>query len=159
MGMVRTVMRVGAIAVAVVLLSGLVLYLFFDLRVVLDGGSRPMLRFVESPAEQAERIRLHREAQRAEAVAAAAPVVPDTPVESPPAVDGAPSALDEAEETTVAEVVPAAPVPYWTDFRGPLRDGEYRERSVEDTRHLSVPEGVRSRLSSAGQRRWRLRTT
>ena len=130
MGMVRTVMRVGAIAVAVVLLSGLVLYLFFDLRIVLDGGSRPMLRFVESPAEQAERIRLHREAQRAEAVAAAAPVVPDTPVESPPAVDGAPSALDEAEETTVAEVVPAAPVPYWTDFRGPLRDGEYRERSV-----------------------------
>jgi outer membrane protein assembly factor BamB len=89
----------------------------------------PRLRFVESADEQALRVRRHREAQRAAAVerpaggtAPAAPVTASVP-EPPP-----PGDARDAGETRI--LAPAAAVPYWTDFRGPLRNGEYTERSI-----------------------------
>lgn len=68
----------------------------------------------EALEQQAAVISAHREAQRENAAQAPA-VVP------PPSVPVAPSA-----------VLPAAPITssYWTDFRGPRRDGHYREQPI-----------------------------
>ena len=124
------------IALAVV---GAGLYQFFGLRVVLDGGGMPRLRFVESAEAQAERIRQHREAQRAqyaEGAPADAPTAPEPPAAAPreeaagvPAALLAPAAIADAS----ASAAPAGGSSYWSDFRGPLRDGVYREQPILTT--------------------------
>jgi outer membrane protein assembly factor BamB len=108
---------------------------------VLDGGGMPRLRFVESSAEQAERIERHRAAQRAEfeslrPAEASAGTAASRP-ESAEGVAADPASNDEPDaggapavaSSPAAAVVPPAPA-YWTDFRGPLRDGHYRERAI-----------------------------
>jgi outer membrane protein assembly factor BamB len=120
----------GMFVVAVLL--GAVLYQFFGLRLVMDGGGIPRPQFVESSAEQAARVERHRAAQRTQnpvppslagaaesASASASPAI--TPAEIPAGVSG--SKADRAE----GGAAPGAAAPYWTDFRGPKRDGEYRE--------------------------------
>ncbi|MPY88249.1 MAG: PQQ-binding-like beta-propeller repeat protein [Luteitalea sp.] len=72
----------------------------FGLRIALHGSGRPYLTFVPSEGAQAARIARHRESQRAEHDAGVVP---------------APAATEVA---------------YWTDFRGPNRDGHYRERPI-----------------------------
>ena len=97
-----------------------VLYVM-GLRLVLDGGGGFHFRFVQSADERAEAIARHREAQRTQApIPAAAPPArgAEAPASTPAAVAG---------EATA----PAAPPPYWTDFRGPLRDGHYREQPID----------------------------
>lgn len=116
--MVRKIVKVFAVAIVVLLAGGVLLYQF-GLRFVMDGGGIPRPRFVEASDRQAERIEEHRAAQRAtapalETVGAAAPEPSD-----------APTGVDAHSAAEVA--APSAPVPYWTDFRGPLRDGEYRD--------------------------------
>jgi outer membrane protein assembly factor BamB len=63
--------------------------------------------------QQAAVVARHRDAQR---VATAAPAPETAPSPAPIAANRPPAAI--------------APVPYWTDFRGPLRDGHYRERPI-----------------------------
>lgn len=75
-----------------------VLFQFFGLRLVMDGGGRPSLRFMATAAEQAAEIASHRETQRT--------LVPQ------------------------AAPQPGATEPYWTDFRGPARDGHYTEQPI-----------------------------
>src|SRR5262245_50049200 len=123
--MIRTILKVaggGIIALAVVVA---VLYQFFGLRFVMDGGGTPHPRFMQTSDGQAERIERHREAQRA---AASTP----EPVEPPAAVS--PAIASESVEPAAAvkpeAVASTGPAPYWTDFRGPHRDGEYREVPV-----------------------------
>jgi outer membrane protein assembly factor BamB len=143
---VRRVLRTAAVVVIGLAAGAGLLYQFFGLRVVLGGGGTPTLRFVESADEQAERIRRHREAQRAAPV----PASLDRDVTGGPTADAAtpaatPSAAVAPGETLApspgptpaagtsaanAAVPSAAPAPYWTDFRGPKRDGEYRERPI-----------------------------
>jgi outer membrane protein assembly factor BamB len=98
--MVAGIVLAGAAAAAAVL------YQFFDLRLVLDGGGTPRPAFVVDARTQAAEIAAHREAQRAEA---------QEGPEAWPVVEAAPAAADE---------------PYWTDFRGPNRDGHYRQRRI-----------------------------
>ena len=130
---------------AAVLLGG-VLYQFFGLRVVMDGGGIPRPRFVESSAEQAARVERHRAAQRAQnpvppasvgaqesASASASPALPTTvaPAGASEANASAAASTDPVASTDAGEGGAArrdaVAAPYWTDFRGPKRDGEYRE--------------------------------
>jgi len=122
----------AVIGIAGLVAIGTALYLF-GLRVVLYGGGTPHLEFVESPGARASAVARHREAQRAQA----APPVPVAPAPPSAAATTAPSpaplslpaapAREEPEPTTDA---PAARRPYWTDFRGPRRDGHYRQRPI-----------------------------
>jgi len=123
--MVRSILRfVGAgLVVLAVVVAGL--YQFFGLRFVMDGGGTPSPRFVQTSEGQAARIERHREAQRAAAPQGEA-------VEEPAATEPA-GVTNPAEPATAPEAraaTPTGPAPYWTDFRGPKRDGEYREVPV-----------------------------
>ena len=123
--MIRTIFKFAGLAlVALVVVVGL-LYQFFGLRFVMNGGGTPYPHFVQSNELQAERIERHRQAQRAAADTAQPAVVesaPATAIDAPVAHAAAPSE---------PAVPPASgPPPYWTDFRGPKRDGEYRELPV-----------------------------
>ena len=96
---------------------GAILYAF-GLRPVFDGGGAPYLAFTESADKRAAEIEKHREAQRAQAPTAAAQLTP--------AADG-PSA-SPAERKPAASRVAAST--HWTSFRGPDRDGHYRQQPV-----------------------------
>ena len=64
------------------------LYEFFGLRLVMDGGGMPRPMFVESAAEQAERVERHRAAQRAQSSQVAAPSLETATSETrPPSPD------------------------------------------------------------------------
>ncbi|HUF26844.1 MAG TPA: PQQ-binding-like beta-propeller repeat protein [Gemmatimonadaceae bacterium] len=137
--MLRTLIRVALIGVVAVAIVGGVLYQVFGLRAVLDGGGMPRLAFVESSAEQAARVERHREAQRAAASRASAgsdggPPVPAAaaggPAAGAPDPSFAPSSVDADGTAPVPSPPPPSSVPYWTDFRGPLRDGAYAEGPI-----------------------------
>ncbi|HEV8316052.1 MAG TPA: PQQ-binding-like beta-propeller repeat protein [Vicinamibacterales bacterium] len=130
MSMFRKILKVAAFGIAALFIAIAVtgvLYLFFGLRVELDGGGRPHLMFVESAASRAATIAHHREAQRAQFSAASSPQAAE-PEPVPPPADQAPP--PESDEPAPKRTVSARPRPYWTDFRGPSRDGHYRERPV-----------------------------
>src|SRR5512145_3354699 len=112
------VLTVLAIGVFAVLVAGVVAHYAFGMRVMLDGGGGPHLRFPASADEQARAIAAHREAQRAAAGAAATPAPPPaTPaIESSASTPGAPESAPSA---------PASSSGDWTGFRGPARDGVY----------------------------------
>src|SRR5687768_12460562 len=88
------------------------------LRIVQDGGGGIQFAFMKSLDEQAAEIEKHREAQRTQAPPPPAPSAPRTV---------APSALPTAEKPSPATVTAST---YWTSFRGPDRDGHYRQRPV-----------------------------
>jgi outer membrane protein assembly factor BamB len=121
--MIRRLLKGALVVLAVIVGAGAVLY-FMGLRVVLDGGGSPHLRFLESADKQAARLARHREAQRSQ---------PPQPAPPPPdAVSPSGSAATPAAGAAApkAEPLAAAPSAYWTDFRGPNRDGYYRQRPI-----------------------------
>jgi outer membrane protein assembly factor BamB len=120
--MLRRIARWTAVGALAIVAAGIVLYAF-GLRVVVYGGGSPHLEFVESESARAERVARDREAQRMRTVAA-----PAIPAEAPGA-----SPVPGARPTPAAGAIPApavAAAPYWTDFRGPKRDGQYREGPI-----------------------------
>jgi outer membrane protein assembly factor BamB len=126
--MLRKILKWAAIALVVLIAAGAVLYAA-GLRVVLYGGGAMRLAFVESESDRAARVARDREAQRARTQHAPAPAAaaPATPIASaaPAAAEPQPAAGSEA-----AAAPPAIASAYWTDFRGPNRDGHYRERPI-----------------------------
>jgi outer membrane protein assembly factor BamB len=140
----RRVLTSAAVVLAVLLVVGGALHFFFGLGIVLDGGGMPRLRFVESADEQAARIARHRAEQRARfesqpaTPAAAVRASPEnlasaTPSVPAPAGPEAGTPLDEessAAPSSAAGATPLVMAAYWTDFRGPQRDGHYREVEV-----------------------------
>lgn len=124
--MIRTLVKVAAIAALVVILAGAVLYAF-GLRVVLDGGGGVSLGFVESAESRAAAVERHREAQRAAADPTAPPALAVNPPEPAPVLPQPDVAGEPAEKSAP---VAALPPSYWTDFRGPRRDGHYQEQPV-----------------------------
>lgn len=120
--MFRKIIKGLGLVVGLLLVTGLVLFAF-GLRVVVDGGGTPRLAFVESDSARQRRLARHREAQRAQAGPAAPVAAPSAP---PPAGTAQPAA--GATEPAPADL--RARATYWTDFRGPLRDGHYRERPI-----------------------------
>jgi hypothetical protein len=135
----KRVLKKTVIVLAVFTLLGLALSQFFGLRVVLDGGGTPRLRFVEGSEAQAARIEAHRAAQRATAAPASVPSGVQPPTEPTPAtgVTETPPAPTIGEAARSAPTTPVAPAvtggvenaltaALWPDFRGSRRDGVYR---------------------------------
>ena len=125
--MIRTLLRAAAIAVVALLAAGALLYAL-GLRIELDGGGSPHLRFIESEKARAEALARHREAQQSapESPAPSSSVThPDTP-----AAAKAPAGTPSPDSGVAAAIDPGAAAPYWTDFRGPQRDGHYRQRGI-----------------------------
>ena len=126
--MVRTILKVtGRLLVALVLVVA-ALYQFFGLRFVMDGAGMPYPRFVQSSQQQAEQIERHRDAQRAATEPAPSPTVTEPTSAAESIASSEPSAPAPAAKP--AAVSTAGPAPYWTDFRGPKRDGKYEEVPV-----------------------------
>ncbi len=121
--MLRRLIKVAAITTVGIVAVGALLYQFFGLRAFLNGGGSPRLDFVVGSEEQAAEIASHREAQRREVEAVLAAGRPAA---------SADDALVPAERVAAAPTVVSQPAdaPYWTDFRGPRRDGHYRERPL-----------------------------
>lgn len=89
------------------------------LRVVQYGGGRFGLAFTKSVDQRAVEIEKHREAQRAQApLPAKAQATPDA---------AAPSASPATDKPSRAAATASI---YWTNFRGPDRDGHYRQQPV-----------------------------
>jgi outer membrane protein assembly factor BamB len=128
--MVRRLLKTLILIVLALVITGGVLYAL-GLRVVLDGGGTPHLRFVQSERAHAEAIARHREAQRT----VPAPSKPAPAPAVPPLADTAPAPAPADRTPPVATA--AAPIPelpssaYWTDFRGPRRDGHYTEAAID----------------------------
>ena len=127
--MLKKILKAAALVLGVVVVVGIGAYAI-GLRVVLDGAGVPRLQFQRSEDEHAAEIARHREAQRSQAppepAAAAAPPAP-----AAPSVEAASSpAMASAAASAPAPVADPAAAPYWTDFRGPRRDGHYQQQPV-----------------------------
>jgi outer membrane protein assembly factor BamB len=122
--MVRRALKFAVFGVVGLAVLVAVLYQFFGLRVVLEGSGTPRLRFTTPNEAQASVIARHREAQRAQE-GLQAPSAPVEPAAATPATDATPAAAPAP-----AARPDAAPALFWTDFRGPRRDGVYNERPI-----------------------------
>jgi outer membrane protein assembly factor BamB len=130
--MLRRVLKVAGLVLLLIVISAGVLYAF-GLRLVLDGGGSPQLRFVKTAASQAEAIERHRQSQRATnpQPSSSPPAAPDAPApasDTPPPASGIPAAASAGAADPTGGAAP-----YWTDFRGPRRDGHYDERPILTT--------------------------
>ncbi len=121
--MLQKIAKVLGIAVIGVLILVGMLYLA-GARIVLDGGGTPYVQFVRPADEHAQRLADHREAQRAQANAAPASSAAPAPTSDPQ-----PPAPVSGSAPALRPVDPAAS-PYWTDFRGPKRDGHYQQQPI-----------------------------
>ena len=115
--MLRKLFRFALFSFGGLVVIGALLY-GVGLRVVFNGSGNPQLMFTKSADTRAAEIEAHRAAQRAQAPVAAAPA---------DAATVAPSASPTGDK-------PAAPVvttsKHWTSFRGPDRDGHYRQHPI-----------------------------
>lgn len=130
--MLRKLLTIAAGLLIAAVVAGGVLYQFFGLRMVMDGGGMPRPMFVESAADQAARVERHRAAQRAQSPPLPVPAATASAADSsdPRAEAGLQTRPDlEAGSTdsSAGATTGRQTAAYWTDFRGPNRDGEYRE--------------------------------
>ena len=112
----KLVRRVFFLFVGLAVLAG-VLYAA-GLRIVQYGTGGMGFVFTKSAEKRAAEIEKHRERQRAQ--------TPPAPVQPAPQAP-APSASPTAEKPAAAAVATSV---YWTGFRGPDRDGHYRQQPV-----------------------------
>jgi outer membrane protein assembly factor BamB len=120
--MLRKLARVVLFLFVALAVAAGVLYAV-GLRIVYDGGAGVHFAFPKSAEERAAAIEKHREAQRAQAPEPSpAPVL----VQPEPAA-AVPAASDAAEKPRNATPRTSA---HWTSFRGPDRDGHYRQQPV-----------------------------
>jgi outer membrane protein assembly factor BamB len=156
---VLRILKIAGVGLLVLAGLGVALYQFFGLRVVLDGGGTPHLRFVESSASLAARVEEHRRAGRVGGGSVGPAPAADEPATTPPtdrdAVDpgrGATSADRSVPHESNLRGVPSGAVAsvYWTDFRGPKRDGEYREQPLDLLRPADSFKPIWKQPSGAG---------
>ena len=102
--------------VGLVVMGG-ILYAF-GLRVVFEGDGGPRLVFTKSAEKRAAEIEVHRAAQRAQGPPPAT-AQPDSSAATP----AASPAADKPAPTVATST-------HWTSFRGPDRDGHYRQQPV-----------------------------
>jgi outer membrane protein assembly factor BamB len=101
-------------------------------RVQLDGSASPRLVRVQTSARQADVLEGHRRTQRQAPPEPGESTVPQADVRSKASAPPTPQSAPEVAEPPSATPVARAPArtPYWTTFRGPLRDGHYQERPI-----------------------------
>ncbi|MEX2271802.1 MAG: PQQ-binding-like beta-propeller repeat protein [Vicinamibacterales bacterium] len=124
--MLRKVVKGALVLVLLLAVTAGALYAF-GARIVLDGGGGLHVQFVKSADEQAQDVARHREAQRAQM--AAVPGI-QAAVPAPPAAEASPiSSVTPAASpgSSAPESLPSSP---WPDFRGPSRDGHYRQTAI-----------------------------
>ena len=127
--MLKRILKKTAIFIVVLALTSTILYLFFGLRILVRGDGSVSLGFIRSAESQADEIERHRAAQRA-----ASP--PPVPAPSLPAavVSDATNPVNPVSATRPGgATVVGDPRAYWTDFRGPARDGRYQEMPILTT--------------------------
>lgn len=139
--MIRWLRRIGLMLVAVGLVL-VVLRVGFGLHVYLDGDLRPHLAFGK-PSAHYDALEAQRAAQRG----AGPTPAPAAHTEPPPAAAAtaavpiadavSPAAPATAAAAPASPAQPSTPGPpsatsagSWTDYRGPARDGVYRQRAV-----------------------------
>ena len=134
---IRLAAKLVALVIVLLAATAAVAYWGFGFRTRLDGSGQPRLVRVQSPAAHAEAIESHRAAQRS---MAAAPASAPAPASPGPAASPAGEPAAAADGRTGIEPVEVsqpsaehADAPYWVGFRGPRRDGHYRERAVLTT--------------------------
>jgi outer membrane protein assembly factor BamB len=120
--MLRKLFRGFAIFIVGLAVVGGILYLA-GLRLVFYGGGDIGFAFQKSASEQAAEIEKHREAQRAQA----APATPEPSPQREPSQPSPPAASPVVE--TPSPITSIASI-HWTNFRGPDRDGHYRQQPV-----------------------------
>jgi outer membrane protein assembly factor BamB len=118
-------------SLAIVVLGIFYLVVFFGLRLVPDGSGLPKIVTFESPEADAEALERSR-AERPEGGAVPSPAGAATAEAG--SIDPAPM----GEPKLVSEAAASGGV-YWTDFRGPGRDGDYDEMAI---RTAWPPEGL-----------------
>ncbi len=121
MGFLKQLLIATGIALAGLAVTGGVLYQFFGLRLGFNGAGTPRLMFLRTGSGQARTVEEHRAAQRT----ARGQTEPPGPAERP--APAAPAAVPPADPRGPGERTAAA---YWTDFRGPNRDGHYAQAPV-----------------------------
>lgn len=125
-----------ALAGAALVVLFLLLYQFAGLRYVPSGSGMPGLGFLADNDEQAAEIERHRAAQRlaASTPGAAAPLSPSgspgIASSEPGTTPGAAPAGAIGGARAGRSGSAAASAPYWTDLRGPARDGRYEQRPI-----------------------------
>jgi hypothetical protein len=116
--MLRKLFRGFVFLILGLAVAGGILYAV-GLRIAFDGSGGIHLAFTKSPEQQAAEIAKHREAQRAQA--------PD-PAVMPPAAAADAAAASPTKETPSTDAVKWSA--HWTNFRGPERDGHYRQQTI-----------------------------
>src|SRR5687767_4673211 len=104
------ILKVILLGLVALVLAGGLLYQFFGLRVVLDGGGMPHLRFVESAEAQAEEIARHRQATSQ--ASAQAPELSAQPT-APAAIPQTPASLGSTPAPADPPSVATTNAPYW----------------------------------------------
>jgi outer membrane protein assembly factor BamB len=128
MRILKTVLQFVFIALAVTIAVAAGLHWIFGYTLRLDGSGMP--RFVrEATAEDvAAIVESHRASQRPHAPASEASAAPASEVSPAPASKASPAPASKASPAPASEAS-TAPA-YWTGFRGPFRDGVYRQQSI-----------------------------
>ncbi len=120
-----------AVAAAAVAAIVLVLRVGFGLHVYLDGDFRPHLAFGK-PSAHYDALEAQRAAQR-EAAPATTAIEPATASTADAAVPVATQAAPAAAAPVAVAPPPAPAAASWTVYRGPPRDGVYRQRPLAAT--------------------------
>lgn len=123
----------GTLAIAVLGVAHL--FLLYGMRVDVDGtGMRPIFTF-HDPKKDIERLEKHRTEQQAKAAVNEPAAAQPTEKEKAISAEDVGKPGGRRAETASATVAVAAVLPgaYWTDFRGPKRDGIYAEMPVMDS--------------------------
>jgi outer membrane protein assembly factor BamB len=132
---VRAILKWTLGAAVAAIAGSLVLYQFFGLRYLPDGSGRPGFGFVTAHDAQAAAIERHRREQRLAAEAGARASSSSSESSAAAGTAHTPEAAlpgtGPEGPSALASVGPAAaPSSYWTDFRGPNRDGRYTQQPV-----------------------------
>ncbi len=118
--MLRKLARFILFFVAGLLVVGGLLYAL-GLRPVFDGGGNIDVAFIESAETRAAEIEEHRAAQRAQ---------PSIAATAPPHAGAAGAGAPESPGAATPSPIPITTSTHWTSFRGPDRDGHYRQQPV-----------------------------
>lgn len=130
-------LKSAAAILAVLALAAAFAHWGLGYQVRLDGSGQPRLVRVRSASSQAAAIEAHRAAQKATTPAPepepepAGPLQPVAAARPEPEAPPADEAPDAEPAAATADAGPAREdPPYWVGFRGPRRDGHYREQAI-----------------------------
>jgi outer membrane protein assembly factor BamB len=145
MRVLKRVLQFVAVALAAAAVVAAALHWMFGYDLRLDGSGMPRIVREASPESIAATVESHRAAQARTAPASEAGAAPASEASTAPANDASAAPASDASTAPRGEAAlhpapegraaPAsdASAAYWTGFRGPLRDGVYRQQPILTT--------------------------